>query len=165
LFDERFESDYLTKAGTSTQCVYTTLPVVDGFLWSTPENKAGLRIVDEKGNQAETNDPVVTELPDNVLKVAFSGSQDETFTLLFYEDRFELECKPGKKGWSLELQTAPDIELPFQTIDSHQINAALNGFAYSLACPTGTIEKSGGCVFRIKPDRNKIVVDCSRRFQ
>ena len=43
LFDERLESDYLTKAGSSNQCIYMTLPVVDGFLWSTADDLAGLR--------------------------------------------------------------------------------------------------------------------------
>ena len=35
MFDQRMESDYYRKAGTTNQCVYTTLPVVDGCMWST----------------------------------------------------------------------------------------------------------------------------------
>jgi hypothetical protein len=66
LFDERFESDYLTQAGVSTQCIFTTLPIVDGFLWSTADEKAGLCIVDEQGDYPAISSPTVSELPDNV---------------------------------------------------------------------------------------------------
>ena len=45
MFDQRMESDYYRKAGTTNQCVYTTLPVVDGCMWSTREQLAGLRVV------------------------------------------------------------------------------------------------------------------------
>ena len=41
MFDQRMESDYYRKAGTTNQCVYTTLPVVDGCMWSTREQLAG----------------------------------------------------------------------------------------------------------------------------
>ncbi|MHC4728474.1 MAG: hypothetical protein ACYS17_14735, partial [Planctomycetota bacterium] len=36
-------ADYLIKPGTSSQCFYYTLPVVDGFYWSPLETIAGLR--------------------------------------------------------------------------------------------------------------------------
>ena len=45
MFDQRMESDYYRKAGTTNQCVYTTLPVVDGCMWSTREQLAGLRVM------------------------------------------------------------------------------------------------------------------------
>ena len=43
LFDERIESDYLKQRGTSNQCVYTTCSILDGFLWSTPDEYAAIR--------------------------------------------------------------------------------------------------------------------------
>jgi hypothetical protein len=163
LFDERLESDYLTKAGASTQCIYTTLPVVDGFMWSAADNKAGLRIVDKQGNHPEVGAPRVSELSGNVLKVTFSSAQGETFTLLFYEDRFEVNCTPGKKEWALELTAQPSASLPFQSIKGKQIKAAFNGFEYGIECKTGTFESANRCVFRILPEKNKIAVNCSQR--
>lgn len=47
LFDERLPSAYLTQPGTSTQCLYTTLPLVDGFNWSSTTETAGLRLVEK----------------------------------------------------------------------------------------------------------------------
>jgi hypothetical protein len=163
LFDERFESDYLSQALTSSQCVFTTLPFVDGFLWSTADEKAGLRLVDEQGNYLSISSPTISELPDNVLKVRFQTVSKQSFELVFYEDRFEITATGAGKNWSLELKVAPESELPFQSIESKHIKASLNGFNYVIFCPEGLIEKSEDCVFRIHPSGNKIVVDCSER--
>ncbi|MDR1864945.1 MAG: hypothetical protein LBR08_05165 [Bacteroidales bacterium] len=161
LFDERLESDYLTKAGTSTQCNFTTLPVVDGFLWSTPEEKAGLRFTDRDGKNPSVNAPVVSELPGNVLQVEFSTASGQVFDIVFHEDRFEVTCtKKTGDAWALDLTTAAGAQLPFQSIGNNQVTASLNGFQYAIACSTGSVEKSDRCVFRLKPSGNKIVVDC-----
>jgi hypothetical protein len=165
LFDERFESDYLTKAGKSTQCIYTTLPVVDGFMWSTYSERAGLRIVDGDGNALSFCAPTVLELPDNVLQVKFSSLAGQNFTLTFYEDRFE--ATGGNKVWALELTTATTTEpLPFLSVEKSLIQAEYKGFKYSIACQKGAFAEADGCVFRILPDgEGKIIVDCSKRIE
>jgi hypothetical protein len=172
LFDERMESDYLTKAGTSTQCIYTTLPVVDGFLWSTPDQLAGLRLMrgTTRGNweEVQLGAPIVTEVAANELQVDCIGNLMEKYRMIFYEDRFEISCqeKDTAISWLLELRTAPGIALPFQSMDNRQINATLNGFNYSIICKQGKIEtpgKSDSYIFRLIPSDNKLIIDCSCR--
>ncbi|KAA6331453.1 hypothetical protein EZS27_019945, partial [termite gut metagenome] len=160
LFDENFESDYLTKAGTSSQCVYTTLPVVDGFLWSTQSELAGLRIVDKNGNDLEFGEPTVNRLSENVLHVEFSTTSGQTFSIIFYEDRFEVACTKGKKdmAWAFELKTASGKELPFREINENKIKAFFNGFEYTITCKKGKVGKVQGSAFRIVPIGNKIVM-------
>jgi hypothetical protein len=163
LFDERMESDYFAKAGESTQCIYTTLPVVDGFMWSTPGETAGLRIIDGDGNPLTTGAPKVSELPGNVLNVTFADTAGRKFSFVFYEDRFEATC--SDKFWALELKTASETEaLPFLSVEAGQIRAAYNGFEYGIVCRKGSFAKTGRCAFRILPDKGKIVVDCSNRI-
>jgi hypothetical protein len=162
LFDERFESDYLAKAGESTQCIYITLPLVDGFMWSTSSEKAGLRIIDKDGNPLTIGAPEVSELPENVLQITFSAASGQTFSLAFYEDRFEVTC--NSDDWALELKTAPEAELPFLSVDETRVGAAYNGFEYGVFCKKGAFAKADGCVFRILPHRGKIAVDCSKRI-
>jgi hypothetical protein len=140
------------------------LPVVDGFLWSTADEKAGLRLTDKDGNHPAIGSPIVSELPDNVLQVEFTTASEQTFDIVFYEDRFEVVCTKGASEWALELTATSRAELPFQSIEGKQIKASLNGFEYSITCRTGTIEKTEGCIFRIKPSGNKIIVDCSKRI-
>jgi len=173
LFDERMESDYLTKAGTSTQCVYTTLPVVDGFLWSTRDTLAGLRLMRKttpgKWEEVKLGEQMVTEVAANELQVECTGNSMEKYRLIFYEDRFEISCPEQNTAisWLLELQTAPGIPLPFTSMDDRQINATLNGFNYSLICKQGRIEtpgKSDSFIFRLIPANNKLIIDCSQRL-
>ncbi|MDR0609936.1 MAG: hypothetical protein LBG58_07495 [Planctomycetaceae bacterium] len=164
LFDERMESDYLTKAGTSNQCIFTTLPFIDGFLWSSKDKKAGLRLTDKDGNRPAVNAPVVSELPDNVLQVEFSTVSKQTFRIVFYEDRFEMVCTKGGTDWFLELETAPNAELPFCSVENNQIKASLNGVDYSVIFEKGLVEKTDNSLFRIKPDKGKIVINCSKRI-
>ncbi|MDR1102602.1 MAG: hypothetical protein LBL42_02475 [Tannerella sp.] len=165
LFDERMESDYLAKALESTQCIYTTLPVVDGFMWSTHSEIAGLRLTDRDGNHPAVNAPAVSELLDNVLQVEFSTVSKQTFRIVFYEDRFEMTCTKGAADWSLELETMSNAELPFRSVESNQIKASWNGFDYMVRFEKGIVEKTDNSVFRIKPSGRKIVINCDRNLQ
>jgi hypothetical protein len=164
LFDERMESDYLTGVATSRLCAFTTLPFVDGFFWSSKDKRAGLRLTDRDGNHPAVNAPAVSELPDNVLQVEFSTASKQTFRIVFYEDRFEMTCTKGSADWSLELETAPNAELPFRSVESNQIKASWNGFDYTVGFEKGIVEKTDNSVFRIKPSGRKIVVNCDRNY-
>ncbi|MDR0814547.1 MAG: hypothetical protein LBN37_02215 [Bacteroidales bacterium] len=165
LFDERMESDYLTKAGESTQCIYITPPIVDGFQWSAAETKAGLHIVDAQGNNPKVGTPVVSELQGNVLQVEFSAADGQLFQIVFYEDRFEVSRtkNANSEAWALELKTAANAELPFRQVSGKQIKATFRDFDYTLELKEGSAEVSQGSALRMLPADNRIVVDCSKR--
>lgn len=169
LFDEKFKSPYYDTAGEGNQFFYFTLPVVDGFIWSTSEERAGLRImkVDKSENRSEIlfEDPVVKEISKDVLQVICKDENGNTFNIIFYEDRFEVSCEPQEKGlnWTLELTTANDVELPFLSFETKKINATFRGFDYTIMCEKGFIEggnSSDEFVFRLIPSRNRLVVGC-----
>ncbi|MDR2969129.1 MAG: hypothetical protein LBV32_05940 [Tannerellaceae bacterium] len=170
LFDENVESPYYKKAGEGNQFFYFTLPVVDGFLWSTVDDRAGLRILrtDKEGNRTEAllSQPVVTELERDILQVECSDEKENLFRIVFYEDRFEVSCKPEEKDlrWMLELKTAPEMELPFRSFEADKINAEFKGYRYTIACTGGTVEhgsQSADYVFRLIPLKNKLTIDCT----
>ncbi|MFC6195516.1 hypothetical protein ACFP1I_28140 [Dyadobacter subterraneus] len=173
LFDEKFESTYLRKAGTSTQCIYKTLPILDGYSWSTKTNLAGLRIVkigaDGKAVEIPCGNPVVTEKAANVLQVVCTAPSGEKFQIVFYEDRFEVDCDTKNKNfkWALEFKSAPGIELPFKMISANLIQATSNNnFAYSIVAKTGSFKKgasSDSYVFRIQPINNQLVINCNNK--
>jgi hypothetical protein len=165
LFDERLESRYLTQALTSAKCVYTTLPLVDGFHWSTIQEKAGLRIVDKDGKNPEVLAPVVSELPGNVLKVSFSTVSGQDFEIIFNDDRFEVRRVKGDGAWALELKTAAKIRLPFEAIGGNRVTAKAGVLSYGIECKEGVVEKAAtdAAVFRIQPTGNRVVVDCGKR--
>ena len=159
LFDERLESNYLTKAGTTNQCIYTTLSFVDGFRWSTVNDLAGLRFkkIEKNGQVSELmlGDPVVTMRSANVLQVECKIESGEMLRMTFYEDRIEIFCNAPRSRftWILELDVAPGKELPFTAIENKRIKASLDGFNYEVTCKDANFEKSGS-TFRIVPTQN-----------
>lgn len=171
LFDEKLVSDYLTKAGTSNQCIYKALPLVDGFSWGTPQERAGLRLRQQDGTgqsrEILLNDPEVTSDGKNALQVKCATDSGDIFTMTFHEDRFEVSCKPKEKDtvWHLALTVAESKKtiLPFTTLTGSKIKGTFNQFDYGIECKQGRVGQAPDAVFVIQPSKNKIVVDCSRR--
>lgn len=170
LFDEKFKSPYYDRAGEGSQFFYFTLPVVDGFVWSTSEERAGLRMmkVDKSGSRSEIlfKDPVVRENGKDVLHIICKDENENRFNIIFYEDRFEVSCEPQENdlNWSLDLTTANDVELPFVSFETKKINATFRGFNYTIRCENGSIEggtSSDEFVFRLIPSENRLVLDCN----
>lgn len=170
LFNERYESDYLHRAGTSTQCVYTTLPLVDGFLWSTSDQLAGLRLMrlntDGQVFEMPLNKPVIRNLDTKTIQITCESEGGESFKFTFHEDRFELSASTGADNWLLELCAAPGKDLPFTTLSDHTVSASQNGFDYSVSCLQGRFVKpelKADFIFRIVPSGGKLVVDCNTK--
>jgi len=103
LFDETVASDYLTKKGTSTQCDYYTLPVVDGFRWSSLQNVAGLRIKAAGGLEIKGGDPTVDDRTDGELVVRWPvHSPEGEIVITFNETSVSISAAGGMKdNWFL----------------------------------------------------------------
>jgi hypothetical protein len=162
LFDERLESNYLTKPTESNQAIYTTLPLVDGFRWSTPQDLAGLRFK-QVGNDGQISEllvgnPVVTTPKENVLQVECTFETGEIVRMTFYEDYIEFFSNARRNlKWILELDVAPGKTLPFTTIEKQRINAELDGFRYGVTSKGAHFEKLGN-TFRIIPSGNRFTL-------
>jgi len=166
LFDERLASDYVDKAGTSNQCIYTTLPVVDGFLWSSRRERAGLRFMTQNANgeitELKMGDPIVSERGNSMyIEMNAEGAENAKFNLKFSEDKFTIACDKNIK-WFLELKTAEGKTLPFKSIGKKEIKAVQSNFEYSFVCEKGSIESSENSeyVFRIQPYKKEIAFNC-----
>lgn len=160
LFDETKRSDYIDRAGTSTQCVYTTLPVVDGYLWSTKDNLAGLRIVSD-GQDIAVGAPVLKRKGKNTL-VLKGKTILGTVRITMKEGSLEVRIPHAKAPWSLDLRTADGVTLPFGKISCSEIEAEEYGFAYSVKLSKGSFEQAEGCAWRTVPSRGRITFDMSR---
>ena len=163
MFDQRMESDYYRKAGTTNQCVYTTLPVVDGCMWSTREQLAGLRVMRRTADgslaPAQGGTPAVTEKGKGKLLVEWPMDDGRQLTILLSEEGMEIAA-PGKgPDWMLELTAAPGAALPFTAFGAKRVTAAQKGFAYAFDCTKGTIATDGtsaGSIFVLYPSDGKI---------
>ena len=158
LFDENRRSDYIDRAGTSTRCVYTTMPVVDGFLWSTAEQLAGLRLVSE-GRTVGAGSPSVEKVGNRTLKVT-SGTALGLLRLTLKEDRIVIELPQASSAWSMDLTVAEGASLPFRTVAEDVVSAEDNGYEYRFRLLKGHFEESDNCVWKIVPESGKIILSC-----
>lgn len=166
LFDERFKSQYVDKPGESSQFFFYTLPMVDGYMWSTPEDRAGMQIVQHSASGEKKvvrlNPPTITEPDTKTLVVTCTDVENHSFKMTFTESDFEITCDTNDKDfrWSLDLHTASS-ELPFKEIEGQNIMAEFQGFKYVIRCLDGKPEISDDCALRISPVQNRIKIDCT----
>ena len=170
LFDESIESDYLRKAGTTTYCEYITPPVVDGFIWSTPEHRAGLRLVAINGDSVEEI-PILSHGYQQVSKDKLLVTQDTPYgklalTLSEESLTFEYNSQNGIK-WALDFTAAPQAALPFESVSTSEIKAKWKGYPYALRSQKGSFQllsTSNGTPssWRILPLRNQIRISFKR---
>jgi len=167
LFDEKMRSAYLDTPGTSTQCVYETLPFVDGNKWSGKNMLAGLKLVQvlPDGSQQEIacKNFTISEIAGNQLQIDWQTAAGEKFTIHFFEDKFEVSSPSADADfkWALQLTAAANADLPFTAIRPKILNAQLYGFNYHVTCLQGQFEKAYSgkpYVLKIMPDKGKIVV-------
>lgn len=169
LFDESIESDYLRQAGTSTQCVYTTLPIVDGYLWSTSDERAGLRLVALQGESGTEEIPVFSHSFRQTAADQLVVDQKTpygTFTLTLNEDNITCSLRAKKKvNWAMEFTAAPKASLPFDELSAQEMRATWKGHPYAFHLQKGsfkTASSSSGkpTSWRMHPQRGKIVLSC-----
>lgn len=167
LFDERMASDYLRKAGTTNYCEYITPPVVDGFVWSTPAEHAGLRLVAIQDNGRGETIPVTSHTCRQSGKQSLSVTCETPygpFKMVFKEGALTVTYKPSHIKWGLEFTAAKDAKLPFTRIDAQAISATHNGFDYSILLRQGTFTATASdCSrWRVIPQKNSIVFEFAK---
>jgi hypothetical protein len=164
LFNEQFPSGYETKPATSNECAFFTLPIVDGYLWSTPDQLAGLKfmaIVDGKEILLQGGDPIITDKIPGKLSVSWPLKlKNCSLNIEFTEQQIKMSVS-GKKhlDWYLDLTSSNEIKLPFTSITNTHLNAKFEGMNYSVIAIKGKFSKPDTRVrFRLKPVQDAIVL-------
>lgn len=164
LFDERVESDYLKQRGTSNQCVYTTCPIVDGFLWSTPKEYAAIRFyTTASGVEKEValKHVEVKAVKDKEMQLRCVAADQSVYTITLSEKRIEVKGKTSH-DWMLKLGVAAGKTLPLRVKGDDSLVGELKGVPYGIVCLKGSMAQNGNAV-SLTPDNNTLVVDCSFR--
>ena len=161
LFDESLRSEYLDKPDTLPVFRYETLPLVDGCLWSAPDDMAALRFV---APAFTGGDPVsAVRGKGSCQEIRWpSAAGDARFVIDLTEDAICIAAK-GKVGdWCLELKTLPGVALPFTDITPDAVKAVFQGVPYGITLAKGKAEDlrggSAGEVFRIIPESGRIEI-------
>ncbi|HEY8929266.1 MAG TPA: hypothetical protein VIM55_08755 [Mucilaginibacter sp.] len=164
LFNEKLPSEYYSKAATSNECVFFTLPVVDGYIWSKPGQIAGLRlkaIIDGKEVLLTGGKPVFTNSGPGSMHISWPLT---TITGSFEIDMNEKQLKmrlvcERAINWFFEMTTAADAKLPFQQISAKQIDCNFEGMNYAVKAVQGSFSKPDDAVMRWKPQGNVILLN------
>ncbi|MCE5347698.1 MAG: hypothetical protein LLG13_15630 [Bacteroidales bacterium] len=171
LFDENLPSDYLTEKGTSSKCAFFTLPFVDGYTWSSSDIIAGLRfnaIVDGREISLKGGDPVIKDTIPGRLHISWPLNSISG-TLIININELGMDIKMESKNpikWFLDLTCAENANLPFKKISPSTIDSEFKGVIYSVTAIRGSFSEPGnGITFRIKPVKNTLVLNLSRRNQ
>jgi len=165
IFDEAVASDYLTKRGTSTQCDYYTLPMVDGFRWSSLQTIAGLRLKSADGTEIKGGAPTVDDSTEGELVVRWPiHSPGGEIVIIFTETSLSISAKGIKKNnWLLELSKDKEAKLPFRKIDHNKLFCLYKDAPYVISAILGVFIKEAGSGLRIIPEDNRIVLDFSTK--
>jgi hypothetical protein len=167
LFDENFASVYTRQVATSNECTFFTLPVIDGYIWSKPDQIAGLRlkaIINGKEILLQGKDPVFTHPTPRSLHISWQlTSVKGSFEIDINEKQLSIKLINSKlDNWYFDMNTASGIKLPFETIKDQQINCSFEGTRYIFKATKGTFSEPGnGTVFRLKPQANAVAFDLS----
>lgn len=161
IFDETVQSDYLTQKGTTTECNYYTLPVVDGFRWSSSDKIAGLRfkthlndnIVDIIGS-----DPIVSDNIEGVLTIAWPTTFPEGEITITFDESTITISSAGKplKNWFLELSYDKEKEIPLSEITDKIMEYSYYDNAYSVKILTGKFHKKSDTEVEFLPQRRNM---------
>ena len=164
LFDEDLASDYLTQKGTSTQCFYHTLPFVDGFIWSSAENIAGLRfkaVQNDSLVEIRGGDPLVDDHVKGQLTITWPIPALEGEIKMVFDETSISMTASGKQleNWFLELSYDPEKKLPYNQINYKSIDCSYEGFDYSVALQTGAFIKQLDEGLRVIPEDGRILIN------
>ncbi len=165
LFDENFESKYLTERVNSNECFFFTLPFVDGHVWSSQGETAGLYLkAMVAGNEilVEGGTPLVTSHQKGNLCVSWPlKTVAGRLIIELNESQIILKLESSKVvDWFLDMTAKTDAKLPFTKIESKTINCEFEGQIYTVFANKGTVSKpQQNIAFRVAPSGNIIVLN------
>jgi hypothetical protein len=165
LFDESVASDYLIEPGASSQCFYYTLPVVDGFYWSSLETVAGLRLKSVGGLEIKGGVPTVDDSTEGELTVRWPTRSPEGKIVVTFNERSVIISTAGgiKNNWLFELSHDTKAVLPFEKIEPKKLSSTFKSFHYSIIAKQGLFANASGTGLQIIPEEDRIVLDFSSR--
>jgi hexosaminidase len=147
LFDEGKVGD-VPQANPSHVIVMSTLPFVDGYMWSGKDRVAGMRLMTKDGAQEvelKGGDPVITDSVKGQLTIRWPLlSYDGALLVELTEDGMRLSMEgSGPADWWLDLVCSENAKLPFKKISSRRVEGEYEGTKYSVRALKGSFSKGG----------------------
>lgn len=155
LFDERYPERYLDAVCPAKDCVYDTLPVVDGLLWGTRLEFAGLQGGALHPLRGEK--PQVRELNAETLGIDWPLQAGGLIRVVCLPESIVIHS--DKEGWCLRMRWTGGDPMQIREVNTSVILLEHEGFRYRLELGSGTFTRANdgaGIVFT--PDANKLAL-------
>ncbi|MBW8325333.1 MAG: hypothetical protein K0M50_11255 [Prolixibacteraceae bacterium] len=165
LFDENVKSKYLTERANSNECFFFTLPFVDGHVWSSSKETAGLRLkAMVAGNEIliEGGKPLVSSPKNENLHISWPlKTVAGTLVMELNEKQITLKLESDEAvDWFLDMTAKTDAKLPFIKIEPAKMDCEFEGQIYTVFANKGTFSKPKQNInFRVSPSSNVIVLN------
>ena len=158
-FDQSYPERYLQEPCTTPNCTYDTLPIVDGFLWSSAGIQAGIHPVRREPDGSSSPllgfDPVVTERNDQVLQILWTIRGAQPMRITMSADGMLFRCPI--EGWALELAWSSERRVAVRNVEEHALHYEHKGHTYTLECTTGHFEAvEGQAIVRLCPEGERL---------
>jgi hypothetical protein len=166
LFNENYADFYTTGVATSNVCTFNTLPFVDGNIWSTNEQIAGMRLkalVDGKEILLKGEYPVVTDSISGKLHIVWPLKSINSILVTDLDENGMTMKIEGNQSidWYFDMTTADNAVLPYKKINPCQIDCQFDGMDYSIFAIEGSFSKLGKA-FRVSPKHNFLKLKLSK---
>ncbi len=167
LFDERYPERYLGLPVSTNACTYDTLPIVDGFQWSTAEKRAGIYPIfldeNEQPLPMRGGKPEVHEIQRDVLQITWPLEDQGKLILTLRPESMEWRILDNPRPWVLALRWDFDKPILIWSDDATTVSyIPLDPFArYKpiLTCQIGDVTQNGDTPeIRIHPHSSKITL-------
>jgi hypothetical protein len=165
LFNENFADPYTTQVATANECSFYTLPILDSYIWSKPDQIAGLRLkalLEGQEVLLKGKDPIFTNKGTDAIHISWPlTSIAGSLEIDLAEKMATIKLVSTKQyDWYLDLNTAKQAQLPFRKIGVKTIDCLFQGMSYQLKAEQGSFSKpSDAAVLRIKPQMNVLALN------
>lgn len=165
MFNEDFPSFYTQGKATSNECQFYTLPVMDGYLWSSRDTIAGIRFVkddEDSGAWMRGKDVVVESDTKGSLTVIWTLQHNNgTMKMHFDEKSLSIKLETTKNySWRMDAMVAPDAKLSLTDISDKRIKNSFENFEYFFSAIKGKFEKANlGSAWYLIPEQNEMIIN------
>ncbi|MCE5198906.1 MAG: hypothetical protein ABFD54_14690 [Armatimonadota bacterium] len=157
-FDQRYQERYLEDTCKVPLSIYDTLPVMDGYNWSTRDEIAGIRAVslaDSGCKPLSGTAPGVEEKSATDLAVSWLLTSGESLEVLCREDSLEISL--NMDNWALAMSWSKDKHIDLTGITDKSLCYQHEGFTYKVNCSVGSIKQNGDQSVLILPENGRII--------
>ena len=161
LFDETYPERYLTAVCPGHACAYDTLPIMEGFLWSDAETRAGAYPVNASGERLPGGEPSVSAASEDELRVSWPLRDGHTLDMQLMPDRVAVTS--DRPDWALRFTWGETKGPKIVQASAHAVDLQYEGHRYRLACGPGRFALDDRQRLLIEPEGGRIELCCTAR--